>query len=260
MEGRIPLTTSTDKAKALFSLTVSEGKRLIAKAVAAMPVVQQARHQGRLIIATGITNGYIAEEILGQPVDIARYTAGIVTHGEYSVTDSETRLAPICFENGQPSSRPWPEILGDFTGDDVFIKGANAIDLTGMAGVLVGSPHGGTCGVAFGALYARGSHLIVPASREKLIPSVDAAVRQLGTHVFDQTLGMPCGMIPVTGADIITEIEALSILYGVDAVQISAGGVGGSEGSVGLVINGTKARVTTAMEMIGALKGEPPIT
>lgn len=254
------MTVNSKQAKALFSLTVAEGKRLIAKAVVALPEVQHARAKGRLIIANGITNGYVAEELLGKSIAIPRYTAGIVTGGTYTVTDSETRLRPICFENGQQSFRPWSEILEDFTADDVFIKGANAIDLSGMAGVLVGSPNGGTCGIAFGALYARGSHLIVPASREKLIPCVDAAVQALGIHALDDSLGMPCGMIPAVGAKVITEIEALSILSDVKATQISAGGVGGSEGSVGLVINGTKAKVAAAMELIRGIKGETPIS
>ncbi|NLJ85119.1 MAG: hypothetical protein GX322_01650 [Firmicutes bacterium] len=253
------MTARNDGARALFSLTVPEGKRLIAKAVAAMPVVEKARHQGRLIIANGITNGYIAEEVTGQTLDKLRYTAGIVTGGEYSVTSSETRMAPLCFENGQQSSRPWPEVLADFTDEDVFIKGANAIDLSGTAGVLVGSPSGGTCGTALGPLYAKGSHLIIPASLEKLVPSVEIAVRQLGIGVFDDTLGTPCGMIPITGANIVTEIGALAILFEVDAVQVSAGGVGGSEGSVGLVISGTRAKVSGAMKLIKSIKGEPPI-
>ncbi|NLK08547.1 MAG: hypothetical protein GX316_07595 [Firmicutes bacterium] len=251
---------ATNDHKALFSLTVSEGKRLIGKAVAALPVVQHARAEGRLIIATGITNGYVAEEVLGEPLDIYRYTAGIIAHGKYAVTDSETRLTPICFENGELSSRPWPQILKDFTSNDVFVKGANAIDPSGMAGILVGSPDGGTCGAAFGAVYARGCHLIVPASREKLIPSVEAAVRTLGINAFDESLGMPCGMVPAVGAHIVTEVDALSILCEVDAVQVSAGGVSGSEGSVGLAISGPRHKITAAIDLIKSIKGEPPIT
>ena len=54
--------TDNGTGKALISLTVSEGKRLIGKAVAALPQVQAARKQGKLIIATGITNAYVAEE------------------------------------------------------------------------------------------------------------------------------------------------------------------------------------------------------
>jgi hypothetical protein len=254
------MTKIDGEAKALFSLTVTEGKRLIGKAVAELPVVRTARKQGRLIIANGITNAYIVEEILEKPVEKMRYTAGVINQGQYSVTCGETRMAPVCFENGKQSTRPWLDILDGFTADDVFIKGANAIDPYGMAGVLVGAPNGGTCGLALGALYARGSHLIVPVSREKLIPSVEAAVSQLGIHVFRDSLGMACGMIPIVGATIITEIEALSFLFQVKALQVSAGGVGGSEGSVGLLISGDEEKVTAAMTYIRSIKGEPAVS
>ena len=159
-----------NKSKALFTLSVTEGKRLIGMAVASLPIVRRAYSQGRLIIANGITNAYVAEELMGKTVTISRYTAGIVAEGRYTVTEGKTRLAPFCFEHGKESSRPWMDILEDFTDDDVFIKGANAIDLKGMAGILVASSNGGTAGLAFGKLYSRGSHLIVPVSREKLVP------------------------------------------------------------------------------------------
>jgi len=251
--------TKNGEKKVLISLTVPEGKRLIGKAVAALPEVQKARRQGRLIIATGITNAFVAEEILQEPVAKIRYTAGIVTQGKFTTTPSETRLTHICFENGAISSRPWLDILQDFTADDVFIKGANAVDPSGMAGVLVGAPNGGTIGTALGTLYARGSHLIVPVSREKLIPSVEEAVRQLGIYAVDEAWEMACGMVPVVGATVVTEVEALAILCGVTAVQVSAGGVGGSEGSVGLVISGPEPKVAAAVELIRRIKGEPPI-
>lgn len=253
------MNTQNDATKALFSLTVPEGKRLIGKAVATLPMVQTARKEGRLIIANGITNAFVCEELLGKPLEKLHYTAGIVTQGHYAVTPSETRISPICFENGVQSTRPWLEILADFTKDDVFIKGANAIDLSGLAGVLVGAPNGGTCGLALGTLYAQGSHLIVPVSREKLVPSVEAAIGQLGIDNFTDSLGTPCGMVPLLGGMIITEIEALAILFEVQAVQVSAGGVGGSEGSVGLVISGSKGKVTEAMAYIKSIKGEPPL-
>ncbi len=253
------MNTENGATKALFSLTISEGKRLIGKAVATLPIVRTARQEGRLIIANGITNAFVAEELLGKPVQKLHYTAGIVTQGHYAVTPSETRMSPICFENGERSTRPWLEILADFTKDDVFIKGANAIDASGLAGVLVGAPNGGTCGLALGKLYARSSHLIVPVSREKLVPSVEAAMGQLGIDNFADSLGMPCGMVPLLGGTIITEVEALAILFEVQAVQVSAGGVGGSEGSVGLAISGSKEKVTNAMTYIKSIKGEPPI-
>ena len=122
-----------------FVLTSAEGKRLIAKGVAALPCVQQALAEGTIIIGYGTTNGFIAEELTGQPIDKGRYAAGIVAGGQWTVTDSDSRLPTIVLEKGTTSSTPWLEALANFTADDVFIKGANAIDLEGNAGVLVGS-------------------------------------------------------------------------------------------------------------------------
>lgn len=248
------------EARALFPLTVAEGKRLIGKAVTKLPVVREAYSKGRLIIANGITNAYVVEELLGQPVEKLRYTAGVIMKGLYSTTPSDTRMPPVCFEGGKQSNRPWLDILADFTGDDVFIKGANAIDPFGLAGVLVGAPNGGTCGLALGTLSARGSHLVVPVSLEKLIPSVEAAIHYMGIHSFDHSLGMPCGMVPIVGATIVTEVEALTILFEVHALPVSAGGVVGSEGSVGFVITGHEQNVTAAMTYIKSIKGEPPVS
>jgi hypothetical protein len=49
------------KMQALFTLTPSESKRLIGKAVAAMPEVQNAKEKGYLIIGRDSTNIYITE-------------------------------------------------------------------------------------------------------------------------------------------------------------------------------------------------------
>ena len=46
-------------------LTVAESKRLIAKAVAQMPIVKNALANGMVIIIKGTTNRYVAEEITG---------------------------------------------------------------------------------------------------------------------------------------------------------------------------------------------------
>jgi hypothetical protein len=54
--------------QALFTLTPSESKRLIAKAVAALPEVQEAREHGYLVIGRGSTNAYLIEELLGAPI------------------------------------------------------------------------------------------------------------------------------------------------------------------------------------------------
>ncbi len=242
-----------------FVLNVAEGKRLIAKGVAALPCIQHALAEGTVIIANGITNAFVAEEITGQTITKGRYTAGVISGGQWGTTPNEGRMAPIVLEQGEVSSTPWLEALKDFGQNDVFLKGANAIDMEGNAGVLLGSPNGGTCGAAFGTVYATGAHLVVPASLEKLIPSVPAAVQALGVRRIDECSGTKVGMYPIVGAEIITEIEALETLFDVEAVAVSAGGVGGSEGSIGIVVNGTPEAIQQVMSLIDAIKGEDPI-
>ena len=46
-------------------VTTSMGKRLIGKAMAQHPTIQDVLKEGTLVIIAGTTNGYIAEEILG---------------------------------------------------------------------------------------------------------------------------------------------------------------------------------------------------
>ena len=58
-----------------YPLTPAAGKRLIAKALVAHPMVAEALRSGRLVIVAGTTNGYVAEEILahiGQAVGFVR--------------------------------------------------------------------------------------------------------------------------------------------------------------------------------------------
>ena len=50
-------------------LTVAESKRLIAKAVAQMPIVKNALANGMVIIIKGTTNAYVAEEITGKKAE-----------------------------------------------------------------------------------------------------------------------------------------------------------------------------------------------
>ncbi len=54
-----------------------------------------ALEQGRVIIANSTTTAYVAEEILGQPVDKYWYAACYVAPDGLATTAGERRLAPI---------------------------------------------------------------------------------------------------------------------------------------------------------------------
>ncbi|NLY56520.1 MAG: hypothetical protein GX058_08445 [Firmicutes bacterium] len=236
---------------ALVVLTPVESKRLIAKAVAALPIVLEAQKEGYIMIGGGTTNAYVVEELTGRQIpDKTKYTAGIVYGAELAVTPEETRIKPVILKNGVEIDADWKEILNQLGPRDVFIKGANAIDAEGNAGVLVANPTGGTIGQAWGLLTARGVNLIMPVGLEKMVPSVHEAARNCAIGLWDHVTGLSCGMIPVSNALIITELEALATLFGVHAVHVASGGQGDGQGAVVIALHGTKEDVDLAFDFI----------
>ena len=55
--------------QALFTLTPAESKRLLGKAVVAMPEVQHAKNNGYLLVGRGSTNAFILEELLEKKIE-----------------------------------------------------------------------------------------------------------------------------------------------------------------------------------------------
>ncbi len=87
--------------QALFTLTPAESKRLIGKAVAALPEIQNAKKKGYLLVGRGSTNAYILEELLGKGIKKEGYTAGQVIKGVLCVLGPEERTKPVTFHKGQ---------------------------------------------------------------------------------------------------------------------------------------------------------------
>ncbi len=252
--------------RALFVLTPSESKSLIAKAVANMPEIKQALKQDKMIISHGSTNVYVAQEILGKDafaeiISPDLYISGLLTRGTLCTTAGEEKGALLVLNRGnlEPPAPTMAEMLREFGPDGVFIKGANAVDPEGNAAVMVANPEGGTIGWSIGHILARGIHMVVPVGLEKLVPSVKAAVSKCGQMRLDYFQGLRVGLIPLSGARVVTEIEALQILADVKSVQVAAGGTSGSEGSVALVAEGESEAVQKAIEVIESIKGAPPL-
>lgn len=245
--------------RALVVLTPAESKRLIAKGVAALPEVKRALTKGRIIIARGTTNAFVAEELLGTTISKLYHAAGIVSSGELKAVPEKDRLEPSVIVDGKPSKESYRDVLQSFDAGDIFIKGANAVDMQGNAGVLVGDEHGGTIGGAWPILVSRGATLIVPVGLEKLIASVTDAAPGTGTRRWKYTMGSRIGLVPLTSALVVTEIQALEVLTGVAVTHIASGGIGGSEGAVTLALDGSDEEVSEAFELVKSLKGEPPV-
>lgn len=218
-----------------ITLTPPESKRIIAMGVKNLPVIQQARENGIILITLGTTNAYIAEELTGKKIDHFRYAAGYIGD-KAEVVPNDRRLPAIALKNGKEVNAD--TILNEMTSRDVVIKGANAIDPDGVAGVMLANPVGGTTGGFIGAVMARGIHLVIPVGLEKSIPfSVIDISRRIGFQRCSRAMGLPVGMMPLSG-EVITEVEALLLLGADEAFAIGAGGINGGEGSITLCVIG----------------------
>lgn len=238
-------------------LTPWEGKRLIAKAVIQLPVMQNALKTGIISIARGSTTSYIVDE-LTDGIQKENYCIGCIEPDRLCLVQKEDRLPEIAFIKGKIKEIPSKEIIKDMECNDVFIKSGNAVDPDFEAAILLGSPVGGTIGSTIGSVYAKGVHFIVPVGLEKLIPySVRKAATYTGFTRVHSSMGMCVGLFPVL-AHVVTEIQALEH-FGVTAVPIAAGGVNGAEGASIISIEGEKADVNNVLQLVESVKGEPPL-
>ena len=258
--------------KALITLTPAESKKLIARAVLSLPEFQKARQERndrdpplqQYLLPLRSTHRPKARRDLGPG---GHHPAGTVRIGEgleRSALHGAGHHGPLLtrntwfFRNGHlQEDTPLGEILDQMTENDVYIKGANAVDPAGNVAVLFGNPAGGggTIGRVITAQRRTGFHLLLPIGLEKLIPvPIDVATKKAAFQKYDRAMGIPCGLIPVPGRKI-DEVDALAILSGAEATPIAAGGVGGAEGSVVLAISGTEEQVRTAFEIGSSVKG-----
>lgn len=252
--------------RALFVFTPAESKRLIGKAVANLEEVKRALKDDKIIIGHGSTNVYVAEEILGKEKmseKIVRdtYISGLVIRGTLCSTLGEERPPILLINRGkiEPPALTMSEMLRDFGRDSIFIKGANAVDPEGNAGSFMAHPEGGTMGWSIGIILSRGVHFIVPVGLEKLVHSVKKAVELCGQRTLDYSQGLKVGMMPLSRARVITEIEALKILSGVKSHHVGSGGSSGSEGAVTLISEGHTEEVQKAIMVVESIKAEPAL-
>ena len=239
----------------LTSLTVSESKRLVAKGVARADFVRRAMDEGILAVSSGTTNGYVVEEITGEKIDKMKFVTGKVFPAHYNGPTPSYDLPDLVIRKGERLDVKASEILGEMGPGDVFVKGANALNYErDQAGVLIGHPTGGGVGAVLGSTIARRICLLHPVGLEKSVSAdLEAMAKRLNRD--------PGGKGPtlwVTSGRIFTEIEALKVLTGVEAVPVASGGIGGAEGAVWLAIFGTSDQLDSALELVKSIHGEPP--
>ena len=242
-------------------LTVAEGKRLIAKAVAQMPVVREALRNGMVIICKGTTNTYVAEEMLGESIADGDFVIGSVTPSKGGAIVAAKRKMPeiVLVKGALKQGMSLDEALSQLKAGDVVIKGGNMLDYRNKSvGVWIGSPTGGTTGKIMPLVVARKAHLVIPIGLEKQVAGLGSEIVDAVNEPVTSVTRLP-SMWLLRG-QIVTEIEALGILADVRALQASAGGVGGAEGASWMVWRGTEQNVRKALDIVEGIQGERPFT
>jgi hypothetical protein len=239
-------------------LTVAQSKRLIAKAVPLVDVVRRAWAEGMVIVGKGSTAACVAEELLGHPIDKTGYIHGRTMPEGFRPPEGMFR-APIpemVFRQGKPvEGLTLAEAAKELEAGDVVIKGANALDYrAGLVGHLVGHPEGGTLGTIMGQIHGKGAYLVVPVGLEKTVGGdLLAAARKVESSHADTSLPR----LWVTTGHIVTEIEALRLLGGVEAVHIASGGICGAEGAVWLRVLGSSQQLEAVLALAAKVQAEP---
>jgi hypothetical protein len=250
-----------------FVVTPAAGKRLIAKALAVHPVIQSVLKTGTLVIVAGTTNGCVAEEILaarkgGGAFSRRRFFRGITLPPARPTTDAG-RLPD---ESGFPGDvileqgvwihgREIFDVVEGLKEGDVIVKGANALDVhRRRAAVQIGNSKAGTIGAALPAAAGRRVRLILAVGLEKRVPG---DLDQLAARLNAPGAAGP-RLLPVPGAMVFTELDAIEQLTGAACDLAAAGGVCGAEGSVWLAVRGTPSQVGKAEELLRAVGSEPP--
>ncbi len=241
-----------------FNLTPVMGKRLIAKGMAQHPDVQRVLQKGTLLIVAGTTNGYVAEEILtalGQAEGFSRvgFRRGVTVAQGAKLPKAELAGDVVIVDGQWQPGKTVFDVAESLKAGDVVLKGGNAFDPYGQAAVQIGHPQGGTIMAIVPAVIGRRVQLIVPIGLEKRIFD---DIHSLAQRVNNPATDGP-RLMPLPG-EIFTELDAIQLLTGAEAILIAGGGIFGAEGSAWIGVSGTEEQVAAAAELIKSVAGEPP--
>ncbi len=235
------------------TLTVSEGKRVIARAIASLPEVRKALEKGKILLKGGTTVSAVAEELAGRPLKISGRISPRGTRGTINKT-LQGHCLLLMAGKSEIVDHNLKEVIETLKPGDVVVIGANAIDLDGNAAMCIGAPLGGLPGEALGGMMGYGAKVLITAGLEKLIPGrISASIRAAGRNAMTQSQGMAVGMVPLIG-QVFTETDALKALAEVACTVIAKGGIDGAEGSTTLVVVGEGSEVSKVVTLINELR------
>jgi hypothetical protein len=242
-----------------YVLTVSAGKRLIGKGLAAHPAIQAVLQKGTLVIIAGTTNAYVAQEILRlcqqeEGFRFQGFRRGMTVPPGLALEKQEFP-GDVILVNGQlQRGKTIFDVTDSLGAGDVVLKGGNAVNVAQrVAGVLIGDRKAGTVGASVGPAVGRKVRLIVPIGLEK---RVIEPINDLATLANSPTTKGP-GLLPIPGEPF-TELDAIATLTGAAARLLAAGGTCGAEGAVYLAVTGSSAQVEKADKLMAAVVGEGP--
>ena len=242
-------------------LTVSMGKRLLADALAADETVLRAAKEHCLVVIMGSTNARIAAAIATQlslPFSPQGFHRGLQLGPERSGERSAPQSADFIVRAGELLSDKTVFDVADTLGkDDLILKGANAVHLkTQSAGVLIGSPTGGTMIPILQAAVGRRTRLIHPVGLEK---RVERPISELTALANRSGNGKGLRLLESCG-EVYTELDAIEALFSLRACLLAAGGVMGAEGSVLLTLSGSEENLLRAERYFRSIQDTPPFS
>ncbi len=252
-------------------LTTAESKKLIAKAVARLDVVQRAVKEGIVALHPSSSTYFIVEEITGAKPKTNYWVCGVVTPRGMCVemamvlgtgyapkelsSDPGDLRATWIIENGKLSGEEsLSNLLNRMAPSDVYVKGVNALDSEGNVGVLFGQQ--GSVPYIQSMRRKKKFNVVYPVGLEKLIPvPIKEAAKEAKLTRYDHGMGMPVGLFPCQPGITVNEVRAIEVLSGAHATPIASGGLGGAEGALTLVVRGQGDQVRRAFEFVEQSKG-----
>jgi hypothetical protein len=220
-----------------------------------MPEVRKAQKEGIIMLKGGTTVSAVAEALCGEKLRISGRISprGTVSAGNTNAPGTHTLI--LRRGKPEPGTDRMAEVAREMGPDDVAICSVNIFDIQGRGAIMAGKDLGGEMGSVYLALEAEGVRCIIPAGLEKLSPGpVNIASRAAGRKAPQWSMGMAVGLIMVPG-EIITELEALSILGYEKHWLIGRGGISGAEGSCTFLVEGEREDLNRLIALVQEMKG-----
>lgn len=236
-----------------FTLTVNEGKNLIAQATISDDSFKHSLKNGKVILKGGTTVSIISEILAERPLRICGRNTKKGTTAFYK---NDTEPHTLMFEDGEwfNIDSDLKEKLSSLGSDDTLVIGANALDINGDVAMMAGSVGGGEIGRNLPIVFTTSCNVIVTTGLEKLIPTkISDCIKTAHNNDVIYATGMSVGLFPIYG-NVITEIEAFKKLFNIEATVIGAGGIFGGEGSYTFVCKGEPNDLERAYKYIKILK------